>query len=561
MSEIGQSDELLSKELYFFCKSDLLSEEGLRQIFERHGLKPNNHSLMSNHKKIFRAACRNERITEGMIQCLLEYFPAASAIGEGWTPLHVVCMSKSATLNIIKLLIDAAPETVRSLSKKGSTPLHKLCKNTEVNEATAIQILQWLIEKYPEALQHAENDGGWLPIHIASWSKKSPEFFRVLVEANPGSERTPDASGLLPLHWACYNNSLATVEYLYKLYPDAILHESAGGCYPIQFAIVGTIYFPDIPRDIPAAAVEIVQFLLDCEPNVKLQMNSRGGDLLLYACERDYNDSSMHAALEVIKLIYDTLPEAIEDDDFASSIHQFHQQVQAFIIKELVYARQAKDHRLMTTPDDHGRLPLHTALQNNATLGSIKLLVQGNPHAVHSPDNSGSLPLHIACQHHDSASVVQYLVELDTILGLDATSLGAVDQEGDAALHYACRGAKYDTIALLLEKYDAVSVSMRNAQNKLPIELLWESNAVEGREGVEYTDSIFRLLKAYPETLRDVDTDDVKPASAARSGRSGNGKKSCRNSLLVFIRKAMRSSRKRVQNIMRKPASASDGLP
>ena len=75
------------------------------------------------------------------------------------------------------------------------------------------------------------------------------------------------------------------------------------------------------------------------------------------------------------------------------------------------------------------------------------------------------------------------------------------------------------------------------------------------------TDSVFRLLQAYPETLRDVNTDDVKPASATRSGQSGNGKKSCRKSLLAFFRKAMRSSRKRVQNIRRKPASASDGLP
>ena len=32
----------------------------------------------------------------------------------------------------------------------------------------------------------------------------------------------------------------------------------------------------------------------------------------------------------------------------------------------------------MTTPDEKGQLPLHTALQNNATLGSIKLLVKGN---------------------------------------------------------------------------------------------------------------------------------------------------------------------------------------
>jgi hypothetical protein len=76
-----------------------------------------------------------------------------------------------------------------------------------------------------------------------------------------------------------------------------------------------------------------------------------------------------------------------------------------------------------------------------------------------------------------------------------------VDKEGDTAIHYACHGAKHETIALLLEKYDAVSVSKRNAHKKLPIELLWESSEVLDRESIEYTESIFRLLRAYPEMI------------------------------------------------------------
>ena len=149
----------------------------------------------------------------------------------------------------------------------------------------------------------------------------------------------------------------------------------------------------------------------------------------------------------------------------------------------------------MTTPDCNGQFPLHTALKNKVRLGSIKLLVGGYPLAVQSPDNSGALPLHIACAYHESASVVQYLIELDT------TTLEAVDEENNTALHYACCGAKCKTIALLLEKYDAVSVSKRNAQEKLPMDLLWESNEFIDRDGIEYMGSIFQLVKAYPETL------------------------------------------------------------
>ena len=95
----------------------------------------------------------------------------------------------------------------------------------------------------------------------------------------------------------------------------------------------------------------------------------------------------------------------------------------------------------MTTPDVNGQLPLHTALQNNVRLGSLKLLVKGNQSAIRNADINLAMPLHISCQHHDSVSVVQYL------LSLDEASLDAVDRQGNTTLHYACRGAKHGTIA------------------------------------------------------------------------------------------------------------------
>jgi len=368
-------------------------------------------------------------------------------------------------------------------------PLPYLCENKKMDETTAIQILKLLIEKYPEAVRHMNNNGD-LPIHIAA-RRRSPEFCRVLIEAYPGSERISGIRGTLPLHWACFTNSLATVEYLYRQYPDAINHATTDGHYPIHAAaLAGTTL-----RDNPATAAVIVQFLLDCDPNQKLKQ-FQGMSLLHFACQMmEYNDSNIETGIQLIKIIFDAHPEAIEDNRIASNIHRFHQQVQAFINGELVYARQANDHRLMMTPDDNGQLSLHTALQNNVRLGSIKLLVKGFPTALRTLDSNFALPLHIACEHHDSASVIQYLLDLDK------RTVRAVDIDNNTALHYACRGAKYETIALLLEKYDAASVSKRNAHGKLPIDLLWECNAVINRESVEYTESVFQLVRAYPELV------------------------------------------------------------
>jgi ankyrin repeat protein len=316
--------------------------------------------------------------------------------------------------------------------------------------------------------------------------------------------------GMLPLHLACLENNAATVEYLYTMYPDAVNHAPARAMHPILYAITGMS-----DRDNPTTAVEIVECLLDCDPNAILLKFADTSSLLHFACwcEREHTDSNLiEVALEIVKILYDAHPEAIVDITFVLNIHRFHQQIQTFIDIQLVYARQARDHRRMTTPDENGQLPLHTALENNARLGSIKLLVKGNPAAVQSPDNSGALPLHVVCEHHDSPRVVQYLI------GLDETTLDAVDRDGNTALHYACRSAQYDMITLLLDECDAVSVSKRNAQKKLPLDLLWESNEVQDRESIEHTESVFRLLKAYPEIVMNIDM-NISAADPSQNGK------------------------------------------
>jgi len=269
---------LLSNELHEFCKSDSLSEEGLRQIIDRHRLTDVNHL---GSYAFFRAACSNDLLTEGTIRCLLEYFPAAArAIDDGgWSPLHYACRNPNVTLKIIQLLIDAAPDSVRSVNNFGSMPLHYFCNNKHIDDATAMKILNLLIEKYPAAVKHARNKG-YLPIHIASGGNKSPEFCSVLIEAYPGSERISNMDGDMPLHWACTKNTVATVEYLYKLYPDAINHATTKGYCPIHYAIGSVLR----SRDNPITAVDIVKYLLECDPKVKFQKFEGTESLLHFAC-------------------------------------------------------------------------------------------------------------------------------------------------------------------------------------------------------------------------------------------------------------------------------------
>eukprot|EP00984_Skeletonema_dohrnii_P019434 scaffold9286_cov79-Skeletonema_dohrnii-CCMP3373.AAC.2 len=256
---------------------------------------------------------------------------------DGRSLLHFACgmdyndSNVAAAIGVINLLHAACPDFVREEDDDGRLPLHHLCKNTDIDEAAAIEILKLLIEKCPEAIRHADNDNGFLPVHIASM-QRSRKFYHVLIEAYPGSERITDQERMLPFHWSCGYSTLAMVEYLYKLYPDAINHATTVGFYPIHLAIMFLRH-----RESPIAAVEIVKFLLDCDSKMA-SLEVAGVSLLRLACKREYG-SKVDAALKVIKAIFDTHPEAIEHSRISSDILGYQQQVRVFINSQLVYSR------------------------------------------------------------------------------------------------------------------------------------------------------------------------------------------------------------------------------
>ena len=202
--------------------------------------------------------------------------------------------------------------------------------------------------------------------------------------------------------------------------------------------------------------------------------------------------------------MYDACPDAIfarnrdgrTPVDIARSNDRNQPTIKVFLQTQLVYARQSQDMTAMATVDENGWLPLHRALNDNASLGSIKLLITGNPAALQVADQNGAYLVHIACEF-SSAKVVKYLVELAR------NTLNNVDANKDSLLHYACRGGSLGVVKYLLEA-NAPSVSERNNNNKLAIHLLFEcgENMID-RDSLEYVETIQQLLLANPEVVRD----------------------------------------------------------
>ena len=167
-----------------------------------------------------------------------------------------------------------------------------------------------------------------------------------------------------------------------------------------------------------------------------------------------------------------------------------------FLQTQLVYACKAKDMTAMNTVDENGWLVLHHALKDNIPLGSIKLLVKGNSSAVRVMDNCFALPLHIACAF-TSVNVVKYLVDLDE------DTLDYVDANNNSPLHCACWGGNCNIVKYLVEA-NASLVSKRNNDNDLAIHLLLEcGKEILDRDSLEYVETVWQLLLANPEVIRD----------------------------------------------------------
>jgi hypothetical protein len=294
-------------------------------------------------------------------------------------------------------------------------------------------------------------DSGLLPIHLALKTNMSPEFCKLLIDACPESVRIRTGLGKLAMHIACgyYLSDWMNIDVLHPQWIDG------------QSTLVKYL-FQMYPENIHALDGE------NCLPKDHVHKPLITGD-----------DGVFDSALQHENVI------SIEG-------------MIAFLDRQTLYALKAQDLIMMNTLDTNGWLPLHQALRDNASLGAIKMLVNGNTTALRVINKNYSSPLHIACEF-SSADVVQFLLERDDTL------LDHCDSKKNSTLHYACRGGNCGAVKYLLERHVS-SASERNGNGDLPFHLLCNTGEDKvDRESLEYVDTIWRLLLAFPITVHSFD--------------------------------------------------------
>ena len=211
----------------------------------------------------------------------------------------------------------------------------------------------------------------------------------------------------------------------------------------------------------------------------------------------------------MVKVLYDAYPEASTIRGGSEQMplevpleyarRRGYEDAVNFLNSQTMYARKAQDTTAMHTLDENGWLPLHHAIKDKAPLGSIKLLVKGNPSAIRTVDDNLAFPLHIACQF-STVKVVWHLVQLDSRI-----PVGRLDINKDSVLHYACRGGNLDVVKYLLDEYASLvaSVEANKAREQLPLHLLCEAGKDKvDIDSVEYVETIWLMLLANPEGFR-----------------------------------------------------------
>jgi ankyrin repeat protein len=196
----------------------------------------------------------------------------------GSLPLHVAVLH-GAPWEVVRYLVDRAPDTLHVQDLRGRLPLH-VAVEAPLAPGGVVELLA--SRGGPRALL-SRNPEGCLPLHVAAASRRNalPAIVQCLAELGPRALESRDNTGSLPLHRAAAaaassptNGSPATVELLIDRHPQALLEARNDGRLPLHVAAQR------------ASSLDVVQCLVEgCAAGLQIK-DSRGWLPLHVAAKR-----------------------------------------------------------------------------------------------------------------------------------------------------------------------------------------------------------------------------------------------------------------------------------
>jgi len=220
------------------------------------------------------------------------------------TPLHLACRN-CPPVDVVRMLVRAAPQTVRWADSFGWLPLHYACAN-EAGE----EVLVLLAEEFPDSKTWADKRKR-TPLHFALGHTERPageDAVRLL--SGTGAALFPDENGMLPLHYACaYGATEEALKALTDDRVDTIAAPDSKGRTPLHFAL-GNADRPASPN--------VVRLLLSRNPAVVNCIDAEGNlpiHLLATRAQaiREHEKDKCHNCQECLGLYLDADPRPTAD--------------------------------------------------------------------------------------------------------------------------------------------------------------------------------------------------------------------------------------------------------
>jgi len=218
--------------------------------------------------------CMNSNPPLDVVQTLIAHAPETLQLQESLhkcLPLHILCCGCDCDdfFEIVKAMVEAYPDGVSIKNRRERLPIHEVCDCSDniSNLKRKLQILDFLIEKYPKSILD-KDEGNLTPSELFEFSIEiyleenqdniqnknehmfllhqviagefSKDLVKFFLRQNPESLKLQDGNGMTPLHHACINcksepfSAMALVFILVHVSPESCIVKDISGRTPVQ---------------------------------------------------------------------------------------------------------------------------------------------------------------------------------------------------------------------------------------------------------------------------------------------------------------------------------------
>jgi len=350
------------------------------------------------------------------------------------------------------------------------------------NSQDAVHTLKTILNKYPSAASEVGHEGQ-LPLHLACKESSHLDVVKMLVKAWPEAVLCTDDGGNLPLHCACSNKTSATlaiVQYIYKLFPEAAGRMGMNQEYPVLKACANS------------GSSDVVKFITRCSSEEVLTARDADGDSVLHAA---CTNKDPHVAAEIVDFLFmesttvfvsgSSRPQYYNNDN-SLPIHTAAGNASSLKVVESCI--KAFSPACLEMRNDYGETPLHAAgwNQNPVAHAIAHELCHRNPDVLTFTDRNGALPIHAASEN------TPYLGVFETFLDMNPSTLHREDDQGCNVLHAVCcnqTDAATSIIRRILRTESKLLELQQDKSGRYPVHL--------GAEYLSDVNTVMELFRLY----------------------------------------------------------------